>query len=237
MKIIVDLCNQHFGSLTELKRMSLNAFSAGADAVKVQLMDSEKLLGTKEKKYRDIQYGDALELSRYCQEIGIEFMASVFDEERLEWLQDFDIKTHKVASRTSKFDRKLTEAILSDNKHTLISTGMHESGQFPYGKDSNIDYLFCVSKYPTFLDDPDLAKMPFFKEEAYSGYSDHTLGYAAPVKAFMRGALYLEKHFSNNIMAQSKTEGGHLGSFDGQSLSEYVKLIKHLEILEKNSEF
>ena len=53
MKIIVDLCNQHHGSLQELKRMSLNAFLSGADAVKVQLMDSEKLLNTKEKKYRD----------------------------------------------------------------------------------------------------------------------------------------------------------------------------------------
>ena len=33
MKIILDLCNQHHGSLDELKRMSLNAFLAGADAV------------------------------------------------------------------------------------------------------------------------------------------------------------------------------------------------------------
>ena len=53
MKIIVDLCNQHFGSLQELKRMTLNAFTSGAHAVKVQLMDSEKLLGVKNKKYRD----------------------------------------------------------------------------------------------------------------------------------------------------------------------------------------
>jgi len=237
MKIIVDLCNQHFGSLSELKRMSLNAFLAGADAVKVQLMDSEKLLGTTEKKYRDISYADALALSEYCDEIGIEFMASVFDEERFEWLQDFGVKTHKIASRTSKFDRKLTELILLDNKPTLISTGMHEFGQFPYGRDANIDYLFCVSKYPTFLDDEALAKMPFFKKEAYSGYSDHSVGIAASVKAFMRGALYLEKHFSNNVLAQTKTEGGHLGSFDKSSLEEFVKLIKHLEILEKNSEF
>jgi len=237
MKIIVDLCNQHFGSLSELKRMSLNAFSAGAHAVKIQLMDSEKLLGTTEKKYRDISYDDALELSKYCNSIGIEFMASVFDEERFGWLEDFNVKTHKIASRTSKLDRGLSELILSDNKPTLVSTGMHKFGQFPYGRDKNIDYLFCISKYPTFLDDENLAKMPFFKKSAYTGYSDHTPGIAPAVRAFMRGALYLEKHFSNNTLAQSKTEGGHLGSFDRNSLEEYVKLIKHLEILEKNSEF
>lgn len=237
MKIIVDLCNQHFGSLQELKRMTLNAFTSGAHAVKVQLMDSEKLLGVKNKKYRDISYNDALELSNYCSLIGIEFMASVFDKERLEWLQDFNVETHKIASRTSKFDRELSELILAENKPTLISTGMHEFGQFPYGRDGNIDYLFCVSKYPTYLDDEKLRKMPFFKEGAYTGYSDHSLGIAASVRAYMRGALYLEKHFSNNIYAQSGTEGGHIASFDKDSLQEYVRLIKNLEILEKNSEF
>ena len=73
MKIIVDLCNQHFGSLEELKRMSLSAFLSGADAVKIQLLDSEQLLGTTEKKYRDICFQDAYELSKYCDNLGIEF--------------------------------------------------------------------------------------------------------------------------------------------------------------------
>ena len=237
MKIIVDLCNQHFGELSELKRMTLNAFTAGADAVKIQLLDSEKLLGVTDKKYRDVSYDDALELSRYCESIGVEFMASVFDEERFEWLRDFNIKTHKIASRTSKLDRVLSEKMLSDNKPTLISTGMHKFGQFPYGKDENIDYLFCVSKYPTFLDDEDLAKMPYFKKGAYSGYSDHTLGIAAPIRAYMRGAKFLEKHFSNNLFAQSRTEGAHLCSFNHESLTTYTRLVKNLEIMENCSEF
>ena len=90
MKIIVDLCNQHFGSLEELKRMSLNAFLSGADAVKIQLLDSEKLLGTKDKKYRDICFQDAYELAKYCDNLGIEFMASVFDEERFKWFVEDD---------------------------------------------------------------------------------------------------------------------------------------------------
>ena len=79
MKIIVDLCNQHHGSIDELKRMSLNSFLAGADAVKIQLIDSERLLGTTEKKYRDISYDDAYCLSKYCDNLGIEFMATAFD--------------------------------------------------------------------------------------------------------------------------------------------------------------
>lgn len=236
MKIIVDLCNQHYGSMDELKRMSLNSFLAGADAVKIQLIDSERLLGTTEKKYRDISYDDAYCLSKYCDNLGIEFMATAFDEERFEWLGDLGVRTHKVASRTSKHDPKLTELILSDGLPTIISTGMHDFAEFPYGHDEQIDYLFCVSKYPTYLDDEKLAKMPYFKRSAYSGYSDHTIGIGAALRAQSRGATILEKHFSNNVFAQSKLEGGHLGSFDADSLRQFVNIVKQMEIMEKNCE-
>ena len=71
MEIIVDLCNQHHGSLSELKRMSLNAWSAGADVVKVQLMDSEKFFGNEEKKYRDIDFETFASLNDFCVNLGI----------------------------------------------------------------------------------------------------------------------------------------------------------------------
>ena len=237
MKIIVDLCNQHFGNIEELKRMSLSAFLSGADAIKIQLLDSEALLGTKDKKYRDISFQDAYELAKYCDNIGIEFMASVFDEERFEWLDGLGVKTHKIASRTSKHDLGLCDLILSDNKPTLISTGMHEYAEFPFGHSENINYLFCVSKYPTFLDDEKLAKMPYFKSPGYAGYSDHTVGIAAALRAHSRGATVLEKHFSNNLNAQTKLEGGHLGSFDSTSLRQFVNIAKQMEILERCGEF
>jgi sialic acid synthase SpsE len=237
MKVIVDLCNQHFGELDELKRMSLNAFLSGASAVKVQLLDSEKLLGTKDKKYRDISYRDAYELAKYCDNLGIEFMATVFDEERFLWLDDLGVETHKIASRTSKKDQALSNLILSDGKPTLISTGMHDFAEFPYGHDDHISYLFCVSKYPTYLDDEKLAKMPHFKPSAYTGYSDHTIGLGAALRAHSRGATVLEKHFSNNLNAQTKLEGGHLGSFDQNSLRQYVNIIRQMEIMEQHSEY
>ena len=237
MKIILDLCNQHHGSLAELKRMSMNAFLSGADAVKIQLMDSEKLLGVTNKKYRDICFEDAYQLAKYCENIGIEFMASVFDEERFRWLDDLGVSTHKIASRTSKSDKKLCDIILSDGKPTIVSTGMHEFAEFPFGESEQIEYLFCVSKYPTYVDDEKLAKMPYFKRPGYSGYSDHTIGIAAALRAHSRGATILEKHFSNNIFSQTRLEGGHLGSFDQQSLRNFVNIIKQLDIMEKNSEF
>jgi len=234
MKIILDLCNQHHGSLDELKRMSLNAYMGGADAVKIQLMDSEKLLGVTDKKYRDISFQDAHALATYCNNIGIEFMASVFDKDRFEWLDSLGVKTHKIASRTTKSDPELCELILSDGKPTIVSTGMNEFAEFPFGHSEQIEYLFCVSKYPTYLDDEKLAKMPYFKRSGYSGYSDHTIGIGSALRAHSRGATILEKHFSNNIFSQTKLEGGHLGSFDQHSLRNFVNIVKQFEIMEKN---
>ena len=37
----------------------------------------------------------------------------------------------------------------------------------------NVKYLYCVSNYPTKLED---IKMPNFKNEGIHGFSDHTIG-------------------------------------------------------------
>jgi len=233
MEIIVDLCNQHHGDIKELKRMALSAFTAGADVVKVQLMDSEKFFGNTDRKYRDISYDDLHEISSFCDFIGVEFMASVFDEERLEWLEGTYVKRHKIASRTAATNPRLCKKILEKGLPTIISTGMLPEGEFPYGFE-NIQYLFCVSKYPTFLHDEQLKKMPKdFEKSSFTGYSDHTIGIAAAVQAHHRGAKILEKHFSNDIFAQSKFEGAHLCSFDNKSLKQFRDLTKELDILRK----
>ena len=130
MEIIVDLCNQHFGSTSELKRMALNAWSAGADVVKIQLMDSEKFFGNTDKKYRDINFETFAQLKEFCDSLSIPLMATPFDMDRLSWTKTLGIKRHKIASRTVKEDPKLCEAILKENKPTIISTGACAKGNF-----------------------------------------------------------------------------------------------------------
>ena len=53
-----------------------------------------------------------------------------------------------------------------------MSLGMWEENFFHLIK--NIDYLFCVSKYPTFSED--LTNFPKFSNDSFVGYSDHTIG-------------------------------------------------------------
>ena len=232
MEIIVDLCNQHHGSLSELKRMSLQASMAGADVVKVQLMDSEKHFGTTDKKYRDVTRCQFFELADFCNDHSIELMATPFDSERLGWITDTGIKRMKIASRTVKEDKSLCDEILNLNMPTIVSTGACGFNEFPFGFSENIKYLFCVSKYPTYLDDPLLKMMPAkFSESGYSGYSDHAIGIAPSIKACLNGSRILEKHYTQSLLSQSIREKGHLGSFDYESLKELTSLVKQFEIM------
>ena len=148
MYIMVDLFNQHSGNMDELKRLVLQAYLSGADAVKIQLLNSEAIWGDNSRKHLEMSFEEFKSIHKYCNQLGIEFFASVFDQEKLEWLDEVGVNFHKIASVTSKNNMDLCEKILSRNLTTFISLGMYESNEFPFGFNDKIKYLFCISKYP-----------------------------------------------------------------------------------------
>ena len=233
MKIIVDLFNQHSGDIEELKRMSMSAFLSGADIIKLQLYDCKRTWGDDSKKKLELTYGQFRDVYEYCKKHDIKIMATAFDEEKFEWLSGLDIDFYKIASFTSLNNKSLCEKILSKNKVTFISTGLHKTGEFPFGFNSNIRYLFCIAEYPTFLFNKKLKEMPIFKSEDgfYFGYSDHAVGISAALKSYFNGAQVLEKHFTNDINAQNITEKAHLCSFTPDSLRTFRNLIRELDII------
>ena len=116
MEIIVDLCNQHYGDVQEIKRMILSSFTSGADAIKIQIMDSTKFFGDDSRKYRDLDFDQVKEVHSFCENLGIEFIASVFDEERLEWIRELGVKRHKIASKMALQNHDLCHKILDLRK-------------------------------------------------------------------------------------------------------------------------
>jgi len=233
MKIIIDLFNQHSGDLEELKRLALSGWISGADAVKIQLFKSEVVWGDASRRYMEMTFDEVKSFHDYCKSMGIEFAATPFDEEKVEWLDDLNVDYYKVASVTAKKHPDLVEKILARNKKTIISLGQYPENVFPFGFDKNIEYMYCVSKYPTRLDDEKVKNMPTFTEKGYSGYSDHTLGISAAIKSYFQGASFLEKHFTHNRNAQKNCELAHLCSFTPESLRQYTNLIKEFNIMKK----
>jgi len=233
LKIVVDLFNQHSGDMNELKRLALSAFINGADVAKIQILNSQRIWGDDSRKYLEMTYEQVKDFYNFCKTHSIEFSATVFDEEKLEWLDDFEVDWYKIASVTAKKDVRLVEKILAKNKPTIISLGMYDKGEFPFGFNDNINYLYCVSEYPTYLNNQKIKDMPneFSKATGFHGYSDHSVGTAPALQAYLRGAKFLEKHFTFNNFNQRSCEKAHLGSFTPDSLKSFTNLLKEFEAM------
>jgi N-acetylneuraminate synthase/N,N'-diacetyllegionaminate synthase len=202
--IIAEIGINHNGNVHVAHELIRQAAIAGADIAKFQFYDPAKIFGPSgsypnKDAYEQaltVQFGldEARQLKAWCDEEGIEFMASAFDDERFEWMESLGVKRHKVASRTTE-EKDLCRRILATGKETFISLGFWTGGGVPYDA-VNARYLYCVPKYP--CDYADIHLPASFGGSIYHGFSDHTLGIEASLVAVARGARIIEKHFTLN---------------------------------------
>ena len=224
--IVSEVHPQFGGDIANLKTMILQSKMGGADAVKVQLMTSMTMFGDQRKQHTEITFDELHEIKEYCDILGIELFASVFDHQKIDWCETLGFKQYKIASRMLN-NQELCERVISIGKPVIVSTGF-DPGKFPYDA-PNVSYLYCVSNYPTMIEE---VSMPNFRNSRYIGYSDHTPGLSASLTAIARGAKYIEKHFTLSTALQSSFEKAHLGSMTYEQLvelrrfSEDVQLIK-----------
>ncbi len=199
MEIIAEIGQNHNGDMDLAVKMIKSAKECGADVVKFQLYDARKLFPKVNNPW--LRYNCKTELSRdqvrylakTCKDIGIEFLASAFDAERVKWLEGIGVRRHKIASRSIK-DKKLIASLCRTKKPLLVSLGMWDGGGFPpIPSEGEVRFLYCISKYPARLSDLGIKKVDFTK---YAGFSDHTIGISAAMAALARGARIIEKHFT-----------------------------------------
>jgi sialic acid synthase SpsE len=103
----------------------------------------------------------------------------------------------------------------------------YENNELPF-KNKNVQYLYCISKYPTELG---LLNMPDFDNSFFEGFSDHTYGISASVFAVSKGAKIIEKHFSTNKAQNVETQKGHLGSMDYDDLINLRKMVDDITLI------
>ena len=199
MEIIAEIGQNHDGDMDLARQLICEAHANGADVAKFQVYDARALFPKEGNPWFD--YNCQTELSRdqiiflaeTCETEGIEFMASVFDIERISWLEEIGVKRYKTASRSIR-DNALIDTLAATGKPLIVSLGMWAGEGFPkLSAPGGIDFLYCVSKYPTPLEDLHFSNVDFTK---YAGFSDHTLGCSASKAAFARGANIVEKHFT-----------------------------------------
>jgi len=199
MEIIAEIGQNHNGDLGLAFELIHAAKENGAETVKFQVYSAKELFAKEGNPWYDynckteVSYDQLFLLSEECNKVGIEFMASAFDPKRVAWLEEYGVKRHKTASR-SIGDKELLRALIKTNKPILCSLGMWDGKEFPVIEATPpVQFLYCIAKYPTPLSDLKFSEVDFNK---YAGFSDHTVGIAASLTAFARGAQIIEKHFT-----------------------------------------
>jgi N,N'-diacetyllegionaminate synthase len=234
MIIIAEVGINHNGSIHLAHELIRQARIAGADIAKFQFYDPYKIFGP-EGSYPNaealaqaltVQFGfdQAKQLKAWCDEEGIEFMASAFDLERFEWMQSLGVRRHKIASRTVQ-ETDLCERILATGQEVFISLGFWKGEAVPYPH-ANARYLYCVPKYPCPIEDIHLPRA--FADSVYQGFSDHAIGIEASLVAIGRGARIIEKHFTLN---KGLVGPDHICSATPEELAELVRRARGMERL------
>ena len=137
--LIAEIGINHNGDIEIAKQLIKNSKDCGFDAVKFQkrtinIVYDEKTLNiprksqwgetTREQKlgleFEELEYN---EIDKYCKELNIEWFASAWDLKSLEFLDNYNLNYHKIASAMI-VDHNFLNNVAQRKKHTFISTGM-----------------------------------------------------------------------------------------------------------------
>lgn len=217
--IIAEIGINHNGDIEIAKQLIDVAKGAGADAVKFQkrtidlvytreLLDSprESPWGTTQREQKEgLEFGldEYQEIDAYCKRMKIEWFASAWDIESQKFLRQFDLKYNKIASAMIVYEDLLKE-VVSEKKHTFISTGMSNIEQIDSAvnifkkADCPFELMHCVSTYPMVDEDANLncIKTLGDRYQCNVGYSGHEVGLAVSYAAATLGISSLERHIT-----------------------------------------
>lgn len=212
MKIIAEIGINHNGDFRKMEELVRQASVGGADYAKFQLYNSERVFGNDSRKKNEFTFDQVKTLKQICDFYNVEFFASVFDEEKLEWCEELDVNLYKIASRTVVKESQLCQDIINRGKKTYVSLGFWNQEYLPFNK-PNVEYLNCISEYPT----PFSSFKKFNYNDKIVGWSDHSNGIAYSLYNISRGASVIEKHFSLNKGMEGPD---HICSMDIEELKQ-----------------
>ncbi len=248
---IAEIGHNHQGSLEKAKKLFLEAKNAGAHAVKLQKRNNKKLY-TKSffnEKYNNrnsyaetyglhreaLEFGvsEYKELKKFASDIKIDFFATPFDLDSVEFLSKLNMPLYKIASADLK-NTILQKEIAKLKKPIILSTGGGNLDDVKRAKDNILKYnnnlaiLHCTASYPVDINDMNLNVVQTYKKEFPNitiGLSDHENGIEAATLAYMLGARVFEKHFTLN-RASKGTD--HAFSLEPEGLRKVIRNLKRI---------
>jgi sialic acid synthase SpsE len=246
--IVAEVGSNHDGSLATAKKLTRLCADAGVDAVKFQAYTRETLFidrlpddGTPESEHKaellerrwnvlpetTVPHDWWPELKALCDDLGVDFLCTPFDLDRLERLVEVGMPAVKIASGDVTW-LELLRAAGGTSRPVIFSTGastLEESRRalkaVRDGGGQDVVALHCVSTYPAEWEDANLRAMITLGEElgVPVGLSDHTPGSTLPIAAVTLGACVIEKH----VTLDRSNEG--LDHHFALEVGEFAKLV------------
>lgn len=251
--IIAEAGVNHNGRIELAKKLVDKAVEAGANAVKFQTFRSESLVtpdapkatyqarttGSHESqlemlKKLELPLWAFQELKAYCDQKGILFMSTPFDETCSDFLDEIGMPIVKIPSGelTNVF---FLAHVARKKKPMIVSTGMATLDEVEAAVQTIFDagnnqlvLLHCVSNYPTHPADVNLKAMGTMAKtlKVPVGFSDHTQGIEIALAAVALGAVVIEKHFT---LDRRMPGPDHPASLEPEELKKMVASIRHIE--------
>lgn len=224
--LIAEAGHNFNGNIRLAKTMVEEAKSCGWDIFKIQLYDTDKIKKPWQSRYfelkaSEINKDELLEIKKHCDKVGIEFMASAFDKERLGWLEEIGVKRHKIASRSIR-DKELIKEMEKTKKPIIASLGDWNEAIPPEIK--NAKFLYCVAEYPARITEDQFPD--HFDEYEHYGFSDHTVGTYWAKEAMRKGAKMIEKHFTLNKTIPGCDQKGSAEPYELKEILRYKNAIE-----------
>lgn len=253
--IIAEAGVNHNGDLELARRLVDAAADAGADLVKFQTFDADRLVTRKAVKaeyqnattsanesqhemLRRLQLDRAAHemLIEHCRARNIGFFSTGFDERSVDLLASLGLKLFKVPSGELT-NLPLLRHIARHGRPLILSTGMGTMGEIEAALEvvqaagvsrQQVTVLQCNTEYPTPMCDVNLRAMVSIGTAfgVAVGYSDHTAGIEIPIAAVALGATIIEKHLT---LDRNLPGPDHRASLEPHELKAMVAGIRNVE--------
>ncbi|GGO83273.1 N-acetylneuraminate synthase family protein [Wenjunlia tyrosinilytica] len=141
-------------------------------------------------------------IDAYSKKRGIDWFASPWDVQSVEFLEEFDVPAYKVAS-ASLTDDELLRAMRATGRTVILSTGMSTPRQIRHAVEvlgsENILLCHATSTYPAKAEELNLRMIHTLQAEYPNvpiGYSGHETGLQTTLAAVALGATFIERHIT-----------------------------------------
>lgn len=218
--IIAEIGINHNGDMTIAKGLIDAAKKCGCDAVKFQKRNPEKSVPADMRdRMRETPWGyityleyrykiefdleEYREIDDYCRQVGIDWFASSWDVDSVDFLEEFSPLAHKIGSALLT-DRELLQRVRQTGRPVILSTGMSTIEQIRaavgiLGTENTL-IAHCTSTYPCPKEELNLNMITTLQREFACpiGYSGHEVGLATTIAAVTLGAAFVERHITLN---------------------------------------